>query len=314
MRARLRHFLAAATLTLASGSAGAAETSAYAVGFDTLFRIDLVNGQATRIGTFGTLGSPNALIADVEGIAFAPDGTLYGVSDSQKVLVRINTATGAATVVGSLRAGDQPIANPTESLDFGLAFTCDGRLWLSSDSTGRLWEVSPQSGQIRFVGNMGVRISGLAARGNDMVGIGVEADSGIYRIDLATGTASLLTRLTPSSSFEDAGLDFDSDGRLWAARNAASNPPNSDLIRIDLDNGMTRDVSRIAFAPGVADKEIETLAIAPPGGCNTSEPIGPPGGLQPQARAVPVDAPFALALLGVLVALVAAWRLRRPAH
>ena len=312
MRARLRHFLAAATLTLASGSAAAAETSAYAVGFDTLFRIELATGQATRIGAFGTLGSPDAVIADVEGIAFAPDGTLYGVSDSQKVLVRINLATGAATPVGALRQGDTPIASPTESLDFGLAFTCDGRMWLSSDSRSRLWEVSPLNGQVRYVGETGARISGLAARGNEMVGIGVEGDSGIYRIDLATGRATLMTRLTPSASFLDAGLDFDSDGRLWAARNLQG--LSSDLVRIDLDNGMTRDVSRIAFAPGVADKEIETLAIAAPGGCNSAEPIGPPGGVQPQARSVPVDSPFALALLGMLVALVAATRLRRPAR
>jgi len=309
MRARLRPFLVAASLTLALASAAHAETTGYAVGFDTLFRIDLKSGQATRVGTFGTFGAPNALIADVEGIAFAPDGTLYGVSDSQKLLVRINPATAVATPVGLLRQGDQLIGSPTESLDFGLTFTCDGRLWLSSDTRSRLWEISPQSGQVRFVGETGARISGLAARGNQVIGIGVEADSGMYRIDLDTGRASLITRLTPSASFLDAGLDFDSDGQLWAARNLQGQ--SSDLVRIDIETGMTRDVSRVTFAAGVADKEIETLAIAAPGACNDTNPIGPPQGVVPLARPVPATSPGSLGLIAACVLLVAGLVMRR---
>lgn len=311
MRARLRPFIAAASLTFAFVSAAHAETTGYAVGFDTLFRIELKTGQATRVGTFGSFGAPDALIADVEGIAFAPDGTLYGVSDSQKLLVRINPATAAATPVGLLRQGEQLIASPTESLDFGLTFTCDGRLWLSSDSSSRLWEVSPQTGQVRFVGETGARISGLAARGNQVVGIGVEADSGLYRIDLDTGRASLMTRLTPSASFLDAGLDFDSDGQLWAARNLQG--LSSDLVRIDIETGMTRDVSRVTFAHGVADKEIETLAIAPPGGCSGPNPIGPPQGVVPLARPVPASSTQSLGVLASFVLLIAGFFLRARA-
>ncbi|HET9485300.1 MAG TPA: hypothetical protein VFO79_15165 [Xanthomonadales bacterium] len=309
MRARLRPALAAACLTLALGSAAEAATTGYAVGFDTLFRIELTTGKATRIGTFGTYGASDALIADVEGISFAPDGTLYGVSDSQKLLVRIDPATAAATPVGLLREGEQLIASPTESLDFGLAFTCDGRMWLSSDSRSKLWEVDPRSGQVRFVGETGARISGLAARGNQMLGIGVEGDSGLYRIDLESGRATLMARLVPSASFLDAGLDFDADGQLWAARNLQGQ--TSDLVRIDIDNGMTRDVSRVTFAAGVTDKEIETLAIAAPGGCTGGTPIGPPQGLSPDPRAVPAASTGALALLGALLALVAGLTLRR---
>ena len=85
----------------------------------------------------------------------------------------------------------------------------------------------------------------------------------------------------------------------------------SDLVRIDIDNGMTRDVSRVTFAAGVTDKEIETLAIAAPGGCTGTTPIGPPQGVSPDPRAVPAASTGALALLGALLALVAGAALRR---
>lgn len=311
MRACLRPFVAAC-LTFACASAAQAEPMAYAAGFDSLYRIDLATGRATRVGDFGSLGG-NALIADVEGLALAPDGTLFGVSDSQKVLVRVNTATGAATLVGTLREAGQPIGNE-DNLDFGLAFTCDGRLWLSSDKKQRLWEIDPATGQARSVGATGANISGLAARGNRLVGLGAEGTEGLYYVDRDTGAATLMARLSPNAAFADGGLDFDTNGNLWGVRDFFPPEGRADVFRIDLANGALSGVVNVSFAAGTQDKEIETIAIAPPGACSSTNPIGPPPtGVQPGAAAVPASSPLALTLLGALVALVAVLALRRRA-
>jgi hypothetical protein len=148
-----------------------AQPVGYAVGFDSLYRINLATGQTTAVGPIG--------FNDVEGLAFGPSGLLYGVADATAgsgsgitdLLIRIDTNTGAGTLIGAMPtlAG----AGPNGNLDYGLAFTCDGRLWLSSDTTQQLWEVDPANAGTRLVGNTGRNISGLAARGNRLYGLSV---------------------------------------------------------------------------------------------------------------------------------------------
>lgn len=136
----------AAVLLLSLASTAGAQSVAYAAGQDALFRIDLQTRRATQVGTFSVPNAPIAF-ADVEGLAFAPDGTLYGVVDNlaPAALIRINTSTGRATLVGEMGLKGQG-ANGSDSRDFGLAATCDGRLFASSDTSSRLWEVDPNTG------------------------------------------------------------------------------------------------------------------------------------------------------------------------
>ena len=61
----------------------------------TLATVSLVTGLATPVGV------PTG-IADLMGIAFAPNGTLYGASWSTNSLYKLNTSTGVAILVGSL--------------------------------------------------------------------------------------------------------------------------------------------------------------------------------------------------------------------
>src|SRR5690606_4295083 len=113
---------------------------------------------------------------------------------------------------------------PGGNLDYGLAFTCDGRLWMSSDSTGQFWDVTPGNGQVRFVSDLGAPISGLASRGAALYGIGVTLGSGsgnpagqaTYRINPDTGEATRIGSLNVSDTLSGAGADFDTDGVLWA--------------------------------------------------------------------------------------------------
>jgi hypothetical protein len=284
--------------------AAAAEPFGYAAGFDVLYRIDLATGNATAVGPIG--------FNDVEGLSAAQNGMLYGVADATAgsgsgltdLLIRIDPATGAGTLIGALSAlqGQGPGGN----LDYGLAFTCDQRLWLSSDTTNQFWEVSPATGATRFVGQTGQRVSGLAARGANLFGLSIGDNPTLYRIDPNTGAATQVGALGVGGVVDDAGLDFDTTGALWAVLDPEPAAEGSSRIaRIDPLTGQGTVVS----SSSIAQVGMEGLAIAAVPACNgTGNGNGNVGG-----GALPVPGPGLplLALLGVLAAGLGARRIAR---
>ncbi len=265
MSAALRRLAVALLFTLPTWAH--AQSVGYTVAFDELYRVDLNTGSAEAVGIAGSYAAQR--IGDIEGLAFSPDGTLYGAADGQRLLVRLDQATGKASVVGAMpvpTAGEGTDGSP----DFGLSFTCNGKLWLASDKSMNLWEVTPGTGQLRLVGNMGVRISGLAARGNALYGISAEGDEGIYFIDTSNAHVDLMAKLNPTQRYiSDAGLDFDRNGQLYATFDYLPPPSDSDplaqysdLAKIDLTTGAVTVIGQIKGAPKFVG--LEGLAIAPP--------------------------------------------------
>lgn len=319
-----KRLLAAAALALPVSVL--AEPVGYAVGSggsgfggsSTLWRIDLGTGAATLVGPIGYV--------DVEGLAFSPDGVLYAVADAGQacagvcpggtdLLLQLDPQTGAGSLVGPLGLSD------LGDLDYGLAATCDGRLWASSDTTGTLWEVNRFGGGSRVAGALGAPVSGLAGWGDALYGISVANDMALYRIDPDTGAATRLGPLGLPSAFHDAGLDFDADGRLWATIDYFSPPPPNDLLPealrrndlalIDPDTGAASLAGTITGAgSGLSTVQMEGLAIASPGGCGGGQP-----GPEPEPRiiptAVPVDAPAASLALATVLLLLGGLALRR---
>ncbi len=300
MRPLLTRRLFAALAMLLPLSAFAAPT-AYIAAWNTLYQLDLATAQATRIGN--GIG-----FNDVEGLAFAPDGVLYAVADGTAgsgsaqtdFLIRINPETGVGTLVGSLTglAGQ----GPNGQLDYGLTFTCDGRLWASSDTTGRFWEVNPSNAGVREVGNTGYPISDLAARGKQLYGIGVQNgfgnhdDQALYRINPDTAEAIRIGSLGVSDKLSSSGADFDSSGVLWATLD--SQPPDVDrpsrLARINLSTGQATVLGSIT---GIDDNiSARAMAIGPPGGCATTGG----GNAAVEPTLVPGPGLPALILLGVV--------------
>jgi len=267
----------------------------YVSSFDRLYRVDLGTGQQTLVGDLRL--PSNERVFDVEGLAFAPDGTLFAVSDASEVLLRVDVTTGVATVVGSLGLAGQGTGTGN-NLDFGLGFTCDGRLWLSAETAQKLWEVNVLSGATRAVGALGAKITGLAARGAQLYGIGASGDERLYRIDTATGASTVVgSRLGDNIRFDDGGLDFDADGNLWAVLDYRPTEPNraSDLARIDASTGVATLTGR-----SIAD-DGEGLAIAPPS-CGA-----PAGGT---ASRVPAGSTPGQALLAALIVALGGLALR----
>jgi len=271
-----------ATLVLAvSGITAHAATAAYGEAFDTLYAIDLANHQASAIGPAGSWSG--ASIANVEGLTYSPGGKLYAVSDTLlKALLTIDPATGGATVVGAL-GGNGGLGEAGQGtfdvLDLGLAFTCDGRLWLSSGYTGSLWQVDPASGNTTRIGNLGATITGLAARGNELFGAGSQGDPYLYSINTANAQATALgpygAGIQPITT---ASIGFDANGRLWSILdNVPPLPPQqipewSTLASVNTNGAMTSvgDITSASGAHGPTNATqlpyvgLKGLAIASP--------------------------------------------------
>jgi len=97
------------------------------IGFDTitgtmygtdkvnLYTVNVATGAATFVGNTGR--------TDVNGLAFDLTGTLYSVGQSDEVLLKLNTGSGSASVVGALgvSAMTDLAVRPEDGVMFGTA-------------------------------------------------------------------------------------------------------------------------------------------------------------------------------------------------
>lgn len=271
---------------------------------NALWRVNLQTGESEYIGWTSFL--------DVEGLALNREGHLYGADDESNSLIRVLTGSGLGVAIGGVRTNmGIPLG---QIMDFGMAFQCDGDLHVVSDFRQSLYQADPVSGHLQLVGSdgsLGAPISDIASWGDTTYGIGQGLDSdgqadapNLYRVNLDTGTSELVGPLgSQASPYNDAGLSFDAEGQLWAItdrRAVGGQDLPSEILRIDTATGEADKVSETIVG-------IESLAIAPPGGC------------EPQGEPEPGDDPFTiptlnglgLPLLLLLIVTAAGWRLMR---
>jgi hypothetical protein len=279
----LRAYIAALVLTVLCGRALASDTFGYSEAFDTLFSVDLTTRNAREIGP-ATL-PPLPRLANIEGLTYNPAGVLYAVSDAGavKTLLRISPTTGLATTVAPLSFGAQNVA---AQLDLGLAFTCDGRLWMSSGN-GSFWQVDPATGDATLVGDTGVTITGLAASGNLIYAAGSQGNNNLYQIDLSTAKATLVGAYGSGASYvTTASPAFDGSGQLWMILDFIPPPsgnaaPWSDLAQLNSLSGVLTDLGSItapAQSESAANLEfigLKGLAIMAPV-CTAARPPADP--------------------------------------
>ncbi len=235
---------------------------------DSLFRIDLATGQQTRLGFVRSLGQTRL---DVEGLAFAPDGTLYGVDDESLKLFPLNTDNGQVISSEEVTLTGLPGAGGN---DFGMTFACDGKLYVTSASDDSLYQVTlgGQATRIGSVGSLGTNINSLAAWGNpvELYGLGDGGLNGggpasLYSINPANGTKTLKGQLGGGVAlYDQAGLAFDNSGQLWAItdRSQSLTPMPSQILKVDKNNGTASLISSTTGETG-----FESLAITLPRGC-----------------------------------------------
>jgi hypothetical protein len=162
-----------------------AQNDVYAVQFNTgdngFGIINLMNGDFTKISDLGS-----TLYND---IAFAPNGTLYGLANNGASLVTFDSTTGNVTPVASLGgSGIESIAfNPNNGALFGA-------------SESGLYTIDPTTGQTSYIGDFGspygcnlwqnIRFD---SDGNlYLSNTGDSTGTDLYQINTGTGAATLV--------------------------------------------------------------------------------------------------------------------------
>jgi DNA-binding beta-propeller fold protein YncE len=151
-----------------------------ATGARVLITIDTATGTPTAVGT---------LTHRYTSIAFAPDGTLYGASDSSDQLVILDPTTGAVvTELPSWGLGqniDGLAVRPTDSVVFGI-----------NPLTNNLHTVNTTTGALTIVGSPAAvlaQIYGLAFNLDGSVLYGISyVDGCLYTIDQTTAVVTLV--------------------------------------------------------------------------------------------------------------------------
>lgn len=235
---------------------------------DQLLRVNLETGAVQFVGPLPTV------MEDVEGLAFSADGTLFAVDNATKAVFVVDTESVSALPVGN-RQPNLGFA-PTANLDFGMTFTCDNQLLLVAEETQSLYEVDVATGQARVIGESGglnQPMTAIASYGQRTVAL---ASGGqLFDIDVEAGQSSLIGQIE-GFEINDAGLAFDEAGVLWAVLDG-TRPETlqflpGTLLRIDPDT---------AEAEAIAETRtgIESLAVAPPSGCNLTGTPGSPSAI-----------------------------------
>jgi hypothetical protein len=293
-------------LALSASGAGAA-TAAYGEAFDTLYRIDLPGQTATEIGRAGSFGGQP--IANLSGLSYSVDETLYAVAGGMNALARIDPGSGAATIVGTFGLNGQGDPQRNDALDLGMTFGCDGTLWLVSAYAGKLWTANPANGATTLVGATGHTITGLVAVGNALFGAGGRGDNNLYRIDPKTGAATVIGSFGDSGWINSVSMSFDESGTLWAVLNYVPPEPGStsvadwsDLARIDIATGRVTIVGPITGPESLRQVGMKGFAVGPPR-CTAGGAAG--------VFTAPVGTPPWLAVLAALLVATAGWSLRR---
>lgn len=297
---RLLTLIIAALLLAVAASPRDAVAAVYGQSFEEFYRIDLADRRAHLIGKSGMAGGH--FINRVTGLTYAPDGSIYAVSDSLKALLSIDPASGTAQVIGSLGLSGQGVGQ-YDALDLGMAADCSGALWLSSATANVLWRVDPRTGSATRVGALGPSITGLAVRDGELLAAAGRGDNRLYRIDTASGTTEVIGSFGPEVGWlASVAMSFDDDGRLLAALNYIPPAPGdtqvrdwSDLAVIDPDTGSMDVLGEIRGPQSLRGIGIRGLLAGPP--LCRAEP--PPRA--PAPTAVPAGSYWTLALLAVLL-------------
>lgn len=197
-------------------------------GFPALFTVDPATGAATFVGDTG-LG-----FAAFGGLDFSSDGTLFAAVNiagnggtGSDHLATIDTATGAATVIGPFGA----CTDVTVPSFGGGSCSIEGIEGIAFDAAGRLW-------------------GSLSARG-------AAGMPGLYSIDPATGAATFVAPIQDSSGTPPSGgvvsLQFACEGTLYGGTATGIFAPDGGrLITIDPATGRFTFVGPVSATAGTS--------------------------------------------------------------
>jgi serine protease AprX len=245
----------------------------HANGGGRLWLIDVTTQSASLIGDtgFDRLGA----------IAFASNGTLYGVSGASSVqgtLMTIDPTNGTPTVIGLL-------SDPNAAVD-GLRFNSQGVLYGGSFNNGKgvgqLLTIDPSDGTVltslTLVGSGNSFCPGIAFDSKDILyGSRGNSSGRTEDLDLIDQVTGVLTPVGPMEAVI-TDIVFAPDGTLYGSS------PTGDLYSIDPVTG----IKTLLFNTGIL--QLSGLAAAPAAPSPTPTPT-PPATPTPSPTVTPTPTP-----------------------
>lgn len=229
-----------------------------------LWRVTVPSGEATLVGAVG--------VHTISDLAFGLDGTLYGIryNPGPQALVRLDPATGAATMIGELGDTGSPVV--------GLEVTRDGTLYgVTGTATGHLVTIDPATGRATVIGSMGYGSGGDLSERPDGALVGTlrtPAGGALGVIDRHTGGARLLGSLASGVNTLDT---HPASGILYGGDYFGST-----LIEVNAYTGVATTRASLPFRPGGG-----TFATLPAPAEEDLPPIAPISGEEPGFLASP---------------------------
>ena len=202
----------------------------------------------------------------ITGLAFTPDGTLYacGTGDSDRLLIRINTVTGAGTVVGDMGDGaDEYLSD--------IAISPQGDMYgFTLPTFHDLVTINKTTAVATYLGGTGYLDSfgnGLAFAPNGTLYFTGYGDTGpLGTFNLVTGQATSIVTLQGTNGWPIGGLAVNNAGVIYGVRkmNApGSGPPaQADLITINPATGAITSLGVIRDASGPIPR-MDSIAFSP---------------------------------------------------
>jgi hypothetical protein len=170
-------------------------------GQNTFGKLDLNTGTFSQISDFGFMAAGMGEIGS----------TLYTALSGGPALFKVNTMTGATTLVGTVDP-----ANPNY-----FAFGSTTTSLYMVDTVGTLWNINPTTGASSMVGSTHVNLSQVTSialsAGSNALYMAVNSD--VYRVDATTGNATLIG----SSGSTDFGALVGVNGTIYANSIVAPN-------------------------------------------------------------------------------------------
>ena len=272
---------------------------------DTLFLVDLANGEAVTIGQVQSVdcSGVGGVCAIVGGISIDPlTGVLFAVTDNENLLITIDPDTAQATVIDELTVGGTSV--PAGGL--GLTHDAGATLYFAS-SSGRLLSVVDTT--TAFLSHIATASTGgpnaqaiadadathlwaiqrLFGAGNyELISIRKVTPGDPIPMDFITSIGGI----SPALGGDDLGLDLAPDGTLWGV-GPGPTTAGGNLFQLD---------KTTAVMSGVTELTVPA----------TSQIVVNPASLSIiTAQAVPGLNPFLLVALSTILACVAAWSFRR---
>ena len=257
-------------LLLAGRSSPAATVAFMADGeTDSLYSVDLNNGSATLVGTFG-------IDASFVGLAYdSINDDLYmssisGGPPAASSLYRVNQSSGAATFVGNTG-----ITNVT-----GLAFDAmTGDIFASSGADDALYRVNPTNASSTLVGSFGLGVGGHGLaydQANSTLYLTDAISDNLYTINPSSGSATLVGALNQTVV---VGLAFDPNSNDLFGVDVATDQ----LMSVDIATGNSTAIGSLGFNANNVGLAINASAIPEPS-CGVLLAVGLVGCIMRRSR------------------------------